>query len=524
MASRLIGAAAAALVVWGTAHAAGTLRIGMQDDPDALDPATGGTFAGRIIFASLCDKLVDLDAKLNFVPQLATEWSWSANSRALTMKLRDGVTFQDGEPFDADAVKANLDRYQTAPYSARKSELKPVTAVEVVDPKTVRLVLSAPYAPLIAVLSDRAGMMAAPKVIQQLGDKFFTHPVCAGPFSFVERVPQDHITLQRFPGYWNAGAIHLDRIIFHPIPDSSVRLVDLQANQLDMIEEIAPTDAVTVQKDARLKLATVTGLGYEGMMINFGNGSGADTPLAHDPRVREALEASIDRNAINQVAAAGLFVPDNQSELPTSPYFNQQLPVPPRDVEKAKSLLRAAGVDHLTIGLRTLNTPLDMQIGQIIQAMARDAGITVKLQTGETNANIAAYKSGDFQTGLTIWSGRSDPDFNITQYLSCDGFQNWTKYCSQTFQALLDKARATTDPAQRQALYHEVAAQYIKDRPLLFLFHMTWLYALRNDVTGFSPVPDGLIRPQGLEDGQVSPCEHSEFESIRLEPDLGSSA
>jgi peptide/nickel transport system substrate-binding protein len=273
----------AALLACTAAHAAGTLRVGMQDDPDALDPATGGTFAGRIIFASLCDKLVDLNAKLEFVPLLATEWSWSSDSRALTMKLRNGVTFQDGEPFDAEAVKANLDRYRTAPYSSRKSELKPVTAVEVIDPKTVRLVLSTPYAPLIAVLSDRAGMMAAPKAIQKLGNNFFTHPVCAGPFSFVERVPQDHITLQRFPGYWNAGAIHLDRIIFRPIPDSSVRLVDLQANQLDIIEEIAPTDAVTVKKDPRLTLAQVTGLGYEGMMINFGNGRGGNTPLAHDP-------------------------------------------------------------------------------------------------------------------------------------------------------------------------------------------------------------------------------------------------
>jgi peptide/nickel transport system substrate-binding protein len=109
----------------------------------------------------LGSSVIDLNAKLEFVPQLATGWSWSTDSRALTLKLRDGVRFQDGEPFDAEAVKANLDRYRTAPYSARKSELKPVAAVEIIDPKTVRLVLSAPYAPLIAVLSDRAGMMAA---------------------------------------------------------------------------------------------------------------------------------------------------------------------------------------------------------------------------------------------------------------------------------------------------------------------------------------------------------------------------
>lgn len=131
-------ASAAAMLLVCRAHAAGTLR-----DPDALDPARGGTFAGRIIFASLCDKLIDLNAKLDFVPQLATSRSWSSNSRALTLKLREGVKFQDGEPFDANAVKTNLERYQTAPYSARKSELKPVT-IEVVDPMTMRLDLFEP--------------------------------------------------------------------------------------------------------------------------------------------------------------------------------------------------------------------------------------------------------------------------------------------------------------------------------------------------------------------------------------------
>ncbi len=121
---------------------------------------------------------------------------------------------------------------------------------------------------------------------------------------------------------------------------------------------------------------------------------------------------------------------------------------------------------HLTVALQTLNTPLDTQIGEIIQSMAAEAGITVKLHAGETVANIAAMKQGNFQTALTIWSGRSDPDFNITQYLSCDGFQNWTKYCNPTFQTLLDKARSVTDPAQRQELYHQVAATYIADRPI----------------------------------------------------------
>ena len=144
-------------------------------------PSTPRTFAGRIIFASLCDKLIDLNAELDFVPQLAT--SWSSDSHALTLKLREGVKLQDRELFDANAVKINSSVTRPPPYRARKSEPKPVTAVEVADPTTVRLVLSAPYAPLIAVLSDRADMMEAPKVLQQLGENFFTHPVCAGCIS-----------------------------------------------------------------------------------------------------------------------------------------------------------------------------------------------------------------------------------------------------------------------------------------------------------------------------------------------------
>jgi peptide/nickel transport system substrate-binding protein len=470
----------------------------MQDDPDALDPARGGTFAGRIVFASLCDKLIDLSPTLEFVPQLATTWSWSADSKTLRLSLRDGVRFQDNEPFDAEAVKVNIERYRTASESSRKGELRLVTAVEVVDPRTVRLVLAQPYAPLIAVLSDRAGMMASPKALARLGKDFANGPVCAGPFQFVERVAQDRMVLDRFPGYWNSGSIHLDRIIFRPIADSTVRLVSLQTGQLDMLEELAPSDAAKVEHDPKLRLQQVTSLGYEAIDINLDHGPAADNPLAKDPRVRAALEAAIDRQALNQVVMDGRFVPDNQSELPTSPFFNKEHPVPGRDIAKARALLKEAGLEHVSFVLRTLNTPGDIQIGEVLQSMAAEAGIEIRVIAGETNANIQAMIAGDYQSNLVIWSGRSDPDFNIVQYLACDGFQNWGKYCNPKFDDALARARVLTDPAQRAVAYHDVAAIYLNDRPLIFLFHMKWLYAHTERLKGFTPVPDGLIRPQGL--------------------------
>ena len=480
------------------ATAAGTLRIGMQDDPDALDPATAGTYAGRIVFASLCDKLVDIDADLNIVPQLATAWKWSDDAKSLTFTLRDGVAFHDGTPFDASAVKANLDRYRNAPESVRKPELKSVTAIDVVDPHTVRLVLSQPFAPLLAVLSDRAGMMLSPKALAEAGKNISANPVCSGPFRFVERVPLDHITLDRYPGYWNAKAISLDRVVFRPINDSTVRFVDLQGGQLDMIEEMAPSDVARAKADAKLRVLTHTSLGYETMSINTGHTPGNDNPFGRDPRIRGAFEAAIDRNIINQVALEGLFVPDNQSELPTSRYYDTAHPTPSRDLDTAKKLMQQAGVGHVTVTLRMVNTPRETQIGEIMQSMLADAGIELKLLPSETNTMIDAMNRGDYQAALTTWSGRADPDFNISLYLASDGSQNWGRYANPAFDDLLARARTATDPAVRAPLYHQAAALYIADRPHIFLFHNTWLFATTAEVHGFAALADGLIRPQGL--------------------------
>src|SRR5215471_7797031 len=174
------------LLAWITPGAAETLRIGMVGDPATLDPAQSTSVTDRVALAAVCDKLIDLDQKLAYVPQLATGWSWSENRLALTMNLRQGVVFHDGEPLDAEAVRFNFERNKGAPYSRRQSELKPVKAVSALDPHRVRIELSEPYAPLLAQLADRAGMMVSPKAARELGEKLATHPVCAGPYKFLE--------------------------------------------------------------------------------------------------------------------------------------------------------------------------------------------------------------------------------------------------------------------------------------------------------------------------------------------------
>src|SRR3954467_11957163 len=157
-------AAAAALVALscGTAAAQSTLRIGVAEDPDVLDPTLARTYVGRIVFASICDKLFDIDEKLGIVPQLALSHETSADGKAVTIKLRPSVKFHDGEAFNAEAAKYSLERHLTMKGSFRKPEIASVDKVEIVDPTTIKLSLKAPFSPLLAQLTDRAGMMVSP--------------------------------------------------------------------------------------------------------------------------------------------------------------------------------------------------------------------------------------------------------------------------------------------------------------------------------------------------------------------------
>ncbi|MGI4859005.1 MAG: ABC transporter substrate-binding protein, partial [Janthinobacterium lividum] len=203
-----------------------SLRVGMLEDVDSLDPHRANTYVSRLVFASLCDSLVDISADLKIAPKLALSWTTSADGRTLTFKLRPGVKFQDGEPFDAAAVKANIERAMTLPESSRKSELASVQRVDVVDPLTVAFILKTPDAALLATLTDRAGMMLAPKTLADTGG-VARHPVCAGPYQFVERVQNDRIVLSKFAGYWDGAHYPLQKLVFTPIPDSTVRLANL---------------------------------------------------------------------------------------------------------------------------------------------------------------------------------------------------------------------------------------------------------------------------------------------------------
>jgi peptide/nickel transport system substrate-binding protein len=483
----------------GTASAQTTLRIGLAEDPDILDPTLGRTFVGRIVFAAVCDKLFDLDEKLSIVPQLATSYEWSGDNKSLLIKLRDGVTFHDGEKFDADAVRFNIDRHKNMPGSTRRTELTNITSVDVVDPLTVKITASAPFAPLLSILTDRSGMMVSPKAAREAGANFGTKPVCAGPYKFVDRVAQDRIVVEKFANYWDKGRIHIDRIVYLPIIDATVRLANLKSGQLDFIERMAPSDVASLKSDNRFKVARIVEIGYQGITINVGKSDLAQkNPLGRDARVREAFSLSLDRDAIVQVAMDGEAKAGNQWVSPEHPFYVRSRPVPKRDVAKAKALLKEAGVTNPSFTLLTPTTSDAQRLAQVVQAMAGEAGFDVKIQSTEFATSFTYADKGQFDAYVLAWSGRPDPDGNFQQFYTCNSPNNYAGFCSAEMDKLIQASRTELDTAKRKTIFAQMEAIAEREKPIVYLYHRNWLWAHSTKLTGLRPLPDGLVRVQNL--------------------------
>ncbi len=508
IAAGVIGILALFAGAGSAATAKTTLVVALNQDPDILDPSLSRTYVGRIVYEHMCEKLYEIDQNLKIFPQLAADLpSFSDGGKTVTIKLRSGVKFNDGTPMDAEAVRFSLDRHLNMKGSARRSELELVSAIEVVDPQTVRLRLKAPFSPILATLADRAGMPVSPTQAKKLDDKFGTAPVCVGPWRFVERVPQDRIVLEKSKDYFDQNQAKFDRIVFRIIADDNVRLANLRSGDIDMMHLVAPTDAASLRKEGRFDLASVTGLHYNSITINLHNKHGKNTPpvdlgtpLANDPRVREALDLSIDREALNQVAWEGQYTPGCTPISPVSPFYDKGRRCPVRDIAKAKKLLADAGLaGGYAFELTVTNDPQQRRVGEIVQGMAQEAGFRITLRPMEFASMLKADDSGQLQALVVGWSGRVDPDGNIHQFHTCGGSLNTTGACDKAIDDLLNKAREVSDQAQRTALYKDAIDKMVLERRnLIYLYHQNYIVAFPKNLKGYVAVPDGLIRLKGV--------------------------
>ena len=479
------------LLAWVGSALGQTITIGLNQDPPHLDPAIATATSEYDVLHQMFDTLVRFDANLKILPGLATSWSVSSDGLTYTFHLREGVKFQDGTPLNAEAVKWSLDRARTLPNGAFKNDLAAIDTVSAVDHSTVTIHLKHPYSPLLLDLTGAAGMIVSPTAAAKGEQQFDNNPVGSGPYSFVSRTRQDNITLKANPDYWG-GAPKVAELIFRPFPDGSVRLANLQSGAAQLINPLEPKDVATVKKDPKLEVSSTATVGWRIIVLN------TKKPPFNDVRVRQAFSLMIDRQTLSKVVFLGTEEPAGGPFPPGTGAYDPSEAAPSQDIAKAKALLQQAGVPHLSFTLLTIARSPENEETQVIQAMAAQAGVTIKIDPVEVGQYLQRTTSGNYQAVTMQWSGQPDPDTNIYSFFVTDGYWNWSGYSNTQVDALLTKAREVSPMSERRTLYTQALAQINKDAPVIWLTHQRRLLGLDANLTGITVLPDGVPRLQDL--------------------------
>lgn len=482
----------------------GDLVMGLSSEPDRLDPTTSSSLYTRYVMSAICEKLYDLNAGGEIVPQLATGLpTISADGLTVTIPVRTGITFADGTPFDANAVRTSLERHLTHAESQRASEMGPITSITAPDTSHVVIRYEQPFAPITAALADRAGMILSPKALAEEGDDFGDHPVCVGPFKFVDRVPQTSITVTRDPRYYDASDVHLDTITYRIMSDANIRAANLRSGDIQVADTISPQDVDALTQEDDLRVLQSPSLGYRAVTINVGNVDGAgepvkpiDTPLAKDPRVRLAFTHAIDRQTLVDTVFNNWFEPACSPIAPQTPYATDASNACPAfDPKESRRLLAEAGVTiPYHVEMQVSNTQDELRFAQALQASVAEGGFDLEIIPVEYSTLLDVQKNGTFEALALGWSGRIDPDGNTTRFLATGKAANYSGFSSSTLDDLLVRASQTTDVGERADLYGQAVQLLQKENPVVYTYRIRNLTAHSTRVTGVEVYTDGVVR------------------------------
>jgi peptide/nickel transport system substrate-binding protein len=484
------------------AKAGGTITVGLTaGEPDALDPTLARTFSGREVFLTFCEKLYDLNSKAQIVPQLASQLpTISKDKLTVTIPLRKGIKFNDGTPFNADAVVKTIQRDQTLKGSARASEISPVDTVTAQGQYTVVFHLKTPYSPLTAQLADRAGMVMSPAQLDKLGDKFATNPICVGPFMYDNRVAGDTITVVKSPFYYDKKDVNLDKIVFKVENDAAAAAAALKAGDLQALDGVASTELQGVVHTPTLRIIKQTGLGYQGITVNLGNKNGllkgyssVGTPITND-KLREAFEMAIDRKAMNKVVFGGTVLPGCTPISPSSAWYDPSVQCTPYNPTQAKKLVQQSGVSSPTVHLMVPTGSVALRQAQFLQSEEQAVGINVVIDSTDFVTSLSKADAGTYDTFQIGWSGRVDPDGDIYQFVGTTGSQNDSGYTNPRLDLILNNARKAATEKARRTLYRAAQKLILADRPLIYLYHPVTRAGLSKSLKGVSLYPDTLLR------------------------------
>jgi peptide/nickel transport system substrate-binding protein len=483
------------------ANYGGTITFALENDVSNLDPMLSGLFVDRNIHYAMYDSLVRVDTKGTIIPWLAEKWTTSADGKSVTFELRKGVKYHDGTPFDAASVKWNIERYINTKGSSRTGDLAAVATVDVVDASTVKFNLKQPFAPLLAALVDRAGMMVSQKVVDAMGADFTLKPFKAGtgPFILTEAVKNDHYTLERNPDWWGKDAAgnklpYLDKIIVKPILDGDVRLTNLRTGQAHVLNNVAGKDVATVKADPTLTYIEAGSFAWSSMIPNE-----APNFIFNEKRYVKAVAMAIDREEILQkgptqgVGIVG-WGPIAPAHFAYDPSFK---PWPKADPEGAKKLVAEVGKGPLKFELLVSSGDAAiLQLAQLIQAELAKADIVADIKTQLFN-DIVTLQQSHKHAGMTLigWSGRLDPDGNTYDFVVTGKTNNDSSYSNAKVDELMNAQRVESDPAKRKDLLQQAQKIYVVDDParVWFQFGTSPILTVKA-VTGMQSYADRIPR------------------------------
>ncbi|HVB10409.1 MAG TPA: ABC transporter substrate-binding protein [Bacillota bacterium] len=491
-------ASAAASASAGSGQASGggskSLTIALNAYPPKMDPAQSTAYVDRQVYQSIYDSLVTFDKGLAMKPGLADSWDISQDGLTYTFHLHQGIKFHDGTPFNADAVVFNTKRYQD-PASPRRTEIALVESVTATDASTVVYKLQSPFAPLLSILGDRAGMMVSPDAVSKQGGNVNQHPVGTGPFTFKEMVQGDHVAVVKNPAYWQPGLPKLDSVLYKAITDSNVAIAQLKAGQVGVMDTVPPNNVSDLSSDTQLVVDSVPGLGYAGFYVNL-----RTQPFSSQP-LRQAVSAAIDRAAYVKVMFGTAASPIVGPFPPSSWAYDSSIAVPPANPAAAKQFLAQGGQSGGFTFTMTIpgGSPLSSQAAQVLQNMLGKVGITMKIEEQEFGALLGNLNKGNFTAALVGWSGRVDPDQNSYSFLATGGGNNNGGYSSPQMDQLLKQARVTSDQAQRKQIYSQIVKLIEVDVPYVYLDAGADIKGLQKSVQGYVHIPDGLFRVAAMD-------------------------
>lgn len=500
--NRGIHAVFAALALVGAAilpqpsFAAGKMVISSPQDPGSWDPIDTFLVNWASVATNLFEGLTYRGPDLKLVPGLATSWEVLDDGMRIRFKLREGVSFHNGEPFNAEAVKFTFDRLlgDEGAKGPQQSNYNSIESVEVIDETTVDFIMNKPDPVMLTKLAGYGAMIVPPKYIQEHGDDHFnSHPVGTGPFKFVSYEPKVNVALEANPDYWD-GAPKLSELEYRFISEPSTAIAELQAGRVDLV--IPPTIPIgmipTIEADSNLEVVTAPGPTVYALRFNTRDG------ITNDPRVRKAMIMAVDRDAIINSVLGGQAQPIASFQGPLSFGYDPEMKPLPYDPRQAQALLQEAGVASdasVQIDVRG-NEATFIEVAQVVAAYLQTVGLNATIKPYETNVLlndiIPSGKTGAmFQQSWGGWT----LDYDNTAVAMYHTGEKWNPYDSDPkMDEMLMAQRSMTDLAEREKALQEIA-HYAADRALeMPLYNLNAIFGINKRVKNFTPVPDSRLK------------------------------